>query len=82
MYEFTVFSSASGAEFYWTDLRETSGTVPGTWEWGDGTPLHYPSTDPWSPGEPSSAQSDRAALYNKRLYDLYPTTYRNFICEK
>ena len=84
MYVFTVFSSTSVSAAYWMDLFETTNTVPGTWEWGDGTPLAYPNTDPWLPGEPGQATSDHAALSkaDTLLYDTVLTSSRHFICEK
>ena len=84
MYVFTVLSTTSVRGSYWIDLRELTSSVPGTWEWGDGTPLHYPSTDPWIPGEPNKASYVRAALSKSttRLSDTPSTSTKHFICEK
>ena len=81
---FAVLNFSSIASSYWTDLLETTKSVPGTWEWGDGTPLHYPSTDPWYPDKSQTASYLRAVLRKRDTFlrDLPSSMDRHFICEK
>ena len=77
----SVYSDTSAMAYYWTDLRETTGSVPGSWEWGDGTSLNY---NQWRHGEPSSSTERRAILYKVTtlLWDTTQTSNRHVICEK
>ena len=77
----TDLLSKSVSNSYWTDLQETTGSVPGTWQWGDGTLLTY---DLWIPGQPSHASDVTATLRKSDgvMNDISASYSFNFICEK
>ena len=78
---FTEFRSKSETTRYWTDLREVTGTAPGTWVWGDGSLLNH---NPWRLGQPNSPYNDRAVFHKGSglMNDLPAERLYHFICEK
>ena len=78
---FIDLHSTTVSGFYWTDLREISNSVPGVWQWADGSDLAY---NLWNPGQPNRAHHDRGAIKKETgLLDDDPTYVSfNFICEK
>ena len=81
MFLFKVFHATSMGSRYWTDLRELTSTTPGTWVWGDGSPLNYHK---WQSHQPSTDSELRAYLDkgDTRLYDFDANAGFHFICEK
>ena len=78
---FTDFNSGALSWWYHTDIRETTGTAPGTWIWGDNSLLNY---DPWTPLEPNTP-SYLIGVIDKRdalMKDWDELSTINFICEK
>ena len=66
---------------YHIGLHELTRTVPGEWQWLDGTPLTY---DKWQPGQPKYGAEWAAMLYKQDLLmgDVRPTyPLVPFICE-
>ena len=78
---YTDFRSTTVSGYYWTDLRDTSRTVPGVWEWGDGTELSYQK---WLTNQPNNANDDRGAMhkFNSLFNDGSPSFPAHCICEK
>ena len=64
-----------------TDAREIEGKVPGTWIWGDNTPLNY---NPWRDGEPNLASQRRAVIKAPlgKMVDIDYIQQKSVLCEK
>ena len=79
VYQNPVAGPAGAA--YFIDLIETTQTVPGSWEWGDGTQLNY---DKWGNGQPDQQLSTVTILrQDLKFGDRHPSDDMfNFICEK
>ena len=75
------YHSTTVSNVYWTDAREITGSVPGTWVWGDGTLLNY---DPWRPNDPNAAADTRAVItkYDVLMRDRSDFGSNHFICKR
>ena len=66
---------------YNVNLHKLTGTVPGTWEWGDGTPLSY---NRWGSTQPNYIHAKTVVLLlpDIQFNDVPDTLVTSFICEK